>query len=171
MQTFKLYFDKDAEEKWLQEMSLNGWGFKKFFLGVYTFESCSPGEYQYQLDFLDNWKGDKRNYSSFMEDVGIEVVGQWWRWVYLRKKTADGPFELYTDAESKIQLYRKIRDFFIVFSIIELICFFMELAATIESGYYVYGIYTILLAVICIAMIRIVWKSRLKIMEYKREAV
>ncbi len=28
MLKFKLYYDKDEEEDWLKEMSLDGWGFK-----------------------------------------------------------------------------------------------------------------------------------------------
>ena len=108
MLKFKLYYDKDEEEEWLKKMSLNGWAFKKFFLGFYTFEPCEPGEYNYQIDLLDNWNGNKADYASFMEDAGVEVISQWWRWVYLQKKTEDGPFEMYTDTESKIAQYKKI---------------------------------------------------------------
>lgn len=102
MKKFRLYYDKDAEQDWLREMSNQGWAFNKFFLGVYTFEACSSGEYIYQIDILDNWIGDKQNFSEFMEDSGVEVVSQWYLWVYLRKKAADGPFEMYSDTESKI---------------------------------------------------------------------
>lgn len=168
MLKFKLYYDKDAEEDWLKKMSLNGWAFKKFFLGFYTFEPCEPGEYNYQIDLLDNWNGDKDNYSSFMEDVGVEVVGQWWRWVYLKKKTADGPFEMYTDAESKIAQYKRIRNFFKVFFAIEIICFLMELVATINTGHYIGGIFTVLIGLISLALLRIVWKCKLKIEQFKR---
>lgn len=31
MKKFKLYFDKDKEEKWLNEMSLQGWAMREFF--------------------------------------------------------------------------------------------------------------------------------------------
>ena len=67
MLKFKLYYDKDAEEDWLKEMCLNGWAFKKFFLGFYTFEKCEPGEYNYQIDLLDSWSGEKDDYAAFME--------------------------------------------------------------------------------------------------------
>jgi len=169
MLKFKLYYDKDAEEDWLNAMTSKGWGFKKFFLGFYTFEPCKPREYNYQIDILDNWQGDKDNYSRFMEDVGVEVVGQWWRWVYLRKKTEDGPFEMYTDIESKITQYSKIKNFFIPFTILELCCFFMEVIAAIMARSYIFGMFAILLGLLSIEMIRIVWKNKVKIMHFKQQ--
>ncbi|MDF2520653.1 MAG: hypothetical protein K0R84_1281, partial [Clostridia bacterium] len=89
MLKFKMYFDKDVEEIWLKEMSNKGWAFKRFFLGFYTFEACEPGEYNYQIDLLDNWSGEKEDYASFMEQSGVEVISQWYRWVYIRKKASD----------------------------------------------------------------------------------
>ena len=169
MLKFRLYYDKDAEEDWLRVMSLNGWAFKKFFLGVYTFEPCIPGEYNYQIDLLDNWKGYKDDYESFMEDAGVAVVGQWWRWVYLQKKTADGPFEMYTDAESRINQYSKIKRFFIIFLTIEILCFFMELMATIETGKFIFGMFTVLIGVISLVLLKVILKCHHKIEKIKRE--
>lgn len=169
MLKFKLYYDKEEEEEWLKKMSLSGWAFKKFYLGFYTFKPCEPGEYNYQIDLLDNWNGNKADYASFMEDAGVEVISQWWRWVYLQKKTEDGPFEMYTDTESKIAQYSKIVKFFKIFLIIEIICFFMELMATFKTGDCIFGIFTVLLAMICLAILKIVWKSKCKIEQLKRE--
>lgn len=169
MLKFKLYYDKDAEEVWLREMSLKGWAFKKFLLGFYTFEPCEPGEYNYQIDLLDNWSGNKSDYASFMVDLGVEVIDQWWRWVYLRKKAADGPFEMYTDAESKINLYRKIANFFKIFLVIEAICFFMELSVTIRTGDFIFGIFTLLLGTISLAILNVVWKCKWKIEQLSNE--
>ncbi|WP_097026872.1 DUF2812 domain-containing protein [Clostridium peptidivorans] len=167
MLKFKLYYDKDEEEDWLEKMCLNGWAFKKFFLGFYTFEKCEPGEYNYQIDLLDSWNGEKDDYAAFMEDTGVEVIAQWWRWVYLRKKASDVPFEMYTDVDSKIAHYNKIKNFFKVALVIEVICFFMELMVTINTGYYVFGIFTVLLAIISLAILKIVWKCKLKIEQYR----
>jgi hypothetical protein len=169
MLKLKLYYDKDAEEDWLRKMSLSGWAFKKFFLGFYTFEPCEPGEYNYQIDLIDNWNGDKDDYASFMEEAGLEVISQWWRWVYLQKKTADGPFEMYTDRESKIAQYSKIGKFFKIFLIIEIICFFIELMATINTGDYIFGIFTVLLAIISLGLLKMVWKCKWKTEQLKRE--
>ena len=48
---FKLYFDKDKETAWLNEMSSNGWSMNGFFAGFYRFEPCEKGKYTYQIDF------------------------------------------------------------------------------------------------------------------------
>ena len=171
MLKFKLYYDKDVEEDWLKQMCLNGWAFKKFFLGFYTFEKCEPGEYNYQIDLLDSWNGEKDDYAGFMEDTGVKVISQWWRWVYLQKKSLDGPFEMYTDVESKITQYKKIKNFFEVFLVIEVICFFIEGMATINTGSYIFGTFTALLAVICLAILKIVLKCKWKIEQFKHERI
>lgn len=169
MLKFKLYYDKDEEEDWLKKMCLDGWAFKKFFLGFYTFEKCEPGEFNYQIDLLDSWNGEKEDYSAFMEDTGVEVIDQWWRWVYLRKRASEGPFEMYTDVDSKIAQYNKIKNFFKVALVIEILCFFMELLAVINTGNYIFGIFAALLAVISLAILKIIWKCNWKIEQYKRE--
>ena len=171
MLKFKLYYDKDEEEEWLKKMSLSGWAFKNFFLGVYSFEACEPGEYSYQIDLLENWNGDKKEYADFMEDVGVKVIGQWWRWVYLQKKSTDGPFEMYTDTESKIAQYSKIKSFFKVFLVLEIICFFMELMATINTGSFVFGMFTVILAMISLAILKVIWKCSWKIEQFKSEEI
>ncbi|MCM0647838.1 DUF2812 domain-containing protein [Clostridium swellfunianum] len=167
MLKFRLFYDKDEEEAWLKKMSLSGWAFKKFWLGFYTFKECKPGEYNYQIDLLDNWNGKKHDYADFMKDAGVEVVGQWWRWVYLQKKASDGPFEMYTDAESKIAQYSKIKNFFKVALVIEILCFLIELIATINTHSYIFGIFTLLLAAITLTILKVIWKCRWKIEQYK----
>ena len=56
MTKFKIYFDKDVETKWLNQMVAEGWALKSFFAGFYTFEECKKGEYIYpmslSLDFI-----------------------------------------------------------------------------------------------------------------------
>ncbi len=163
MVRFKIYYDKDEEEVWLKQMVAQGWALRKFFMGFYTFEPCTPGEYHYQIDLLDNWNGDKAAYTAFMQDLGVEVIAQWWRWVYLRKKAADGPFEMYTDVESKITLYRKIKQFFQVALVIELSSLVVELAAALRTGSVLFGGFTILLGLISAAMLKVIWKCQWRI--------
>ena len=38
MMKFKLYFDTDAEVKWLNEMADKGYAMTRFFAGFYTFD-------------------------------------------------------------------------------------------------------------------------------------
>jgi hypothetical protein len=126
---FRLYFDKDKETLWLNEMAAKGYAMTGFFAGFYTFEKCEPGEYTYQIDFGDKLFAVTDDYREFMTETGVEIVQTWGFWVILRKKTADGPFVLYTDVDSQITHYTKIRNMFKVGTIIELICFLIEIIA------------------------------------------
>ena len=109
---FRLYFDKDAETAWLDQMAQDGWAMKRFFAGVYSFEACEKGEYVYQVDFGDRMFAVSSDYRELMQDMGIEIVQTWGYWVILRKRAAQGKFELYTDAASRVEHYRKIRRMF-----------------------------------------------------------
>jgi len=168
MKKFRLYLDKDTEQDWLMKMSKEGWAFSKFVLGVYTFVPCEPGQYIYQIDLLDNWVGDKKDFAEFMEDSGIEVVSQWYRWVFLRKKAAEGPFDLYTDTESKIAQYSRVRKFFSIGLLVEIVCFFVELNSAVRTGDFSLWLITFLLGFIVLAFLRMVWKCRWKIEQLQR---
>lgn len=169
MKKFRLFLDKDIEETWLKEMSMKGWAFKNFFLGIYTFEACEPGQYHYQIDLLDNWNGNKYEFSSFMEDSGVEVVAQWYRWVYIRKRASDGPFEMYTDSESKIAQYSRIKNFFFVILLIEIICFGIELMGATQKGDAWMWLLTGLIGILVIALLKVVWKCKWKIEQLKNQ--
>ena len=64
-----------------------------------------------------------------MGELGVEIVVLWGFWIILRKRAEDGPFELYTDVDSKIEHYRKIRRMFKVVTVIELLALFSEIYA------------------------------------------
>lgn len=124
---FRLYFDKDKETAWLNEMSGCGWAMKGFFAGFYRFEKCEPGEYIYQIDFGDKMYHVSDEYRELMEDIGAEIIALWGYWIILRKRAADGPFELYTDPESMIGHYMKIRRMFKGVTIVEIVGLFIEI--------------------------------------------
>lgn len=132
---FRLYFDKDAETDWLNEMSAKGWAMESFFMGFYDFEKCEKEQYLYQVDF-NNELGVSREYREFMQEAGIEIVQSWFFWRILRKPASEGPFQLYTDLESRIAYYSKIRVLYKVVAIIEAICVCMETMVVIEGNYY-----------------------------------
>lgn len=164
---FRMSLDKDAEQVWLNEMANKGWAFKKFVLGFYTFEASEPGEYQYQIDLLDNWGGNKKDFASFMEESGVEVISQWYRWVFIRKKTADGAFEMYTDTESKIAQYSRIYKFFLVALVLEAICFSVEIWSATQTNSLLFWFFVAFIGLICLAFLRMVWKCKWKIQQLK----
>lgn len=131
---YRLYFDKDAETEWLNQMAADGWAMKRFFAGFYSFEKCEKGEYVYQIDFGDRLFAVSSDYRELMQDAGIEIVQTWSYWVILRKKASEGKFELYTDVESSIEHYKKIRRMFKVVTIAEMLCIFIELYCGAVEG-------------------------------------
>ena len=135
MHKFWLTFDKDEEQIWLNDLCAQGWALEHYAMGLYTFVPCEPGEFLYQIDLLpghgfraDGFDG----YREFMEDTGVEVVARWFRWVFLRKRAEDGPFEIYTDAASQIQMYERIRRMFVFVLCLELACFCYFIAALVR---------------------------------------
>ena len=106
----KLYANYEKEEVWLNQMAANGWHCIDYVLGRYTFEKGEPGAYIYRLQILDSFPGhqDSSEYLEFLAEAGIEHFASHGRWVYLRKKSENGPFELFSDRESRIEHYRKI---------------------------------------------------------------
>lgn len=134
MTKFRLYYDKDDETKWLNELVSQGFAMTGFFAGFYRFEKCEPGQYIYQIDFGDSFFGVSEDYREFMRDTGVEIVQTWGFWIILRKLASEGNFELYTDVDSSIEHYNKIRKMFKVVAVIELLCFFLELFIGVEEN-------------------------------------
>ena len=117
MKKFRLYWDKDKDENFINNMSSKGWMYKKFFFGVYTFEKGQPNEYTYRYDLISDKNTTELNeYIQLIEDTGAEYVQRWGIWGVFRKK---GEFELYTDKESEKKSYEKIRNTFLIFLIAE----------------------------------------------------
>ena len=117
MKKFRLYYDKDKEEVFLNEMSTRGYAMKRFFLGLYTFEKCQPGEYTYRVDLISDKTVEQRNeLYDLIRGSGGELVQTWGIWAIFRKK---GNFELYTDPESQIKQFERIRKIFIRLAIVE----------------------------------------------------
>lgn len=135
MVKFKLMFNKDKETEYLNEMAAQGYAMTGFFAGFYTFDRCRPGEYVYQVDITEGMFRVNNDYREFMWEMGVEIVCIWGMWVILRKKAAEGPFVLYTDVESTIEHYEKIKKMFKIATILELSLIVVELvgAATMEN--------------------------------------
>ena len=132
---FRLLFNKDAETAWLNSMAQDGWAMTGFFAGFYTFDSCEKGAYLYQVDFTDRLWSVTSDYREFMKEMGAEIVTNWGFWTVLRKPASEGPFELYTDVDSQIEHYTKIKRMFKTATIIEVICFYIELLVAAYGAY------------------------------------
>ena len=170
---WKMTFDKDEEQDWLNDYARQGWAMVSFFVGMVTFVPCQPGEYIYQIDLLPGkglWADNYEDYVIFMNEMDVEILQRWGRWVYLRKRAEDGPFEVYTDTASKIALYRRIRTMFVWALIVVGLCsgtawsllfqFPNDMGARALAGFYI---------VMIALMLRAVWHCSWKIRELERQ--
>lgn len=156
---YKLYWawQFDKEEKWLNECSAKGLHLCDVGLCRYTFEEGIPGAYSHKLELLENWPTHPESvaYIRFLEDTGVEMVGSILRWVYFRKKTVDGQFDLFSDLDSRIKHLNRILMLFIPLMIVEFVLgtinlFFSRVlnqsvgTLNIFLGFvFVYGVYVI----------------------------
>ena len=76
----------------------------------YDFEDCDPGEYSIRLELLNQkpMHPESVKYLEFLEETGAEHIGSYMRWIYMRKKKADGEFHLFSDNESRIRHLTRI---------------------------------------------------------------
>ena len=162
MKKFRLYYDVDKESSWLREMVQQGWALTHFAFGVYTFAPCEPGEFIYQIDMLKS-VDVYEDYRQFMQDSGVEVICRWNTWVFLRKKAADDPFVLYSDAESRIRYYDTIRKFFRAVAIVGFVCFLINLVNAIVNRSLLIGLLSLLLGFLGLLLVRVAWKCSWKI--------
>ena len=88
----------EKEERWLNEKALQGWALADVGFCRYTFERCEPGEYTIRLEMH---QADQA-YISFMEETGADYLGRMMAWIYFRRRTEDGPFDIFSDIDSRI---------------------------------------------------------------------
>ena len=155
---FRLYFDKDAETRWLNDMAEQGWAMKSFFAGFYSFERCEPGQYMYQVDFGNRFFSVSEEYREFMQETGVEIVQPWGFWIILRKKAGEGAFELYTDVDSTLEHYTKIRRMFKAVAVVEILCLFLELYAG-YSGFSMGFVFSFMILAFLFAFFNIINKT------------
>ena len=94
----------EKEEDWLNEMAMNGWVLESVGMCRYLFVRCEPGEYSVRLEMHPYDEA----YLSFMEETRAEYIGRMMMWIYFRKKTEDGTFDLFSDIDSRIRHLEKI---------------------------------------------------------------
>lgn len=106
----KLFWDFEKEEQWLNEMSAKGLAFSSYSWCKYVFTDSPKNEYTYRIELLDNvpTHPESMAYLKFLEENGVECVSSYVRWIYLRKKSSEGAFDIYTDLESKIKHFKRI---------------------------------------------------------------
>ena len=97
-------WDYEKEELWLNAMAQEGWALQRVGFCTYYFERTEPGEYIVRLECRKKDEG----YVSFVTDMGAEYIGRIAMWVYFRRKSELGEFELNSDLDSRIDQLTKI---------------------------------------------------------------
>lgn len=135
----------EKEEKWLNEMSAKGLQLVSTSLFTYIFEEGPTREYHYRLELLNHVPSHPESiaYIRFLEETGVEYIGSIMRWVYFRKKVADGEFDLYSDLSSKIKHYKLISNLLLTvtpINVFAMIGNFSSFAASRNSANLISGI-------------------------------
>lgn len=97
-------WDFEKEEQWLNEMAQTGWALDGVGFCTYHFVACTPGEYTIRLEMHTH----DDMYISFMEETGAKYIGRMVAWVYFKKRTQDGEFNIFSDFDSKIKHLSRI---------------------------------------------------------------
>ncbi|MCL2364688.1 MAG: DUF2812 domain-containing protein [Defluviitaleaceae bacterium] len=132
---WKYFIDEESTEKWLNDLAAEGLNCvgSGFLMHKYYFEQDQPGEYTYRIVILDHAMGhpETTRYLNFLREGGVEYIASGYRHFILRKKTADGPFELHTDRASLIKKNKTLMNFAIVTALILLPIIALNVGVTI----------------------------------------
>ena len=126
MKKFKFYLNDEAEERWVNEMSRQGWQLTKFSPFVYTFEREGT-VYTYRNEMITQQK-NRFEYFAFLEETGVEIVHANPFWAYYRKAGTEENFELFTDTVStRTYLQKKLQTYWItlLFLLISMLSLFL----------------------------------------------
>lgn len=95
----------EKEEQWLNDMSKQGWQLENVSLFKYTFKKDSQNEYLYRIEMLDTAlkDNDRQEYIELVEETGAQKIANLGNWIYFRKKTELGDFNLFSDIDSVIK--------------------------------------------------------------------
>ena len=111
-------WDFEKEEKWLNEMAMQGWTLAFVGWFRYTFQKTEPDEYIVRLEMHE---ASDSSYVSFMEETGAEYIGRVTRWIYFRRKSELGSFDIFSDIDSKIAQLQKIAALLLVLGLMNLL--------------------------------------------------
>ena len=167
----KLYWawNFEEEEKWLNEMSAKGLNLVGVGFGKFVFEEGTPGEYHFHIEWLKHFPSHPEtvSYIHFLEETGVEHVGSFKMWAYFRKKTSDGVFDLFSDIDSRIIHYKRIRNLLLCLFPLEILAFWINATSSSIANFGCSSFLGILIILITIGMIKIM----VKIKHLKKERI
>ena len=105
--TIKKWFwvwEFEKEEIWLNAMAQSGWLLDGLGFCKYHFVACEPGTYNIRLEMREY----DEEYLEFMAQTGAEYVGRMVKWIYFRRKAEFGPFDIFSDLDSRLEHLKRI---------------------------------------------------------------
>lgn len=176
----RMFWDFEKEEAWLNKMSAKGLMLSSFFWFRYVFDEGAPNEYTYRIELLEHvpTHPESMSYIRFLEQSGIDCVATYGRWVYLRQKSSEGEFDIYSDLESKIKHYQRIHFLWRAIMIAELIIGLFNIGIGIVNLNFnesmgKYSIVNLVLGALLLLVGVFIWRIgkpvRRKIKRFKRE--
>jgi predicted RNA binding protein YcfA (HicA-like mRNA interferase family) len=105
----RLFLSDRQEEAWLNQMAADGWQLTKI-KGLFYYFTKQKTKYIYRIDFLDPKasKTEQQDYINFIEETGAEKIAQNGQWIYFRRPSIQGDFQLYSDNDSKLSYLKRI---------------------------------------------------------------
>lgn len=110
MKLFKVIFDIEKEEKWLNEQLQKGYLCTKISgLGIYTFEKTDK-RYVIRLDYQDYLsKGKFQDYKGLYEDFSWNLIkGSSLGGIQYWQKEDEGQNEIFSDRQSTSNYYKRV---------------------------------------------------------------
>ena len=105
---FVYAYDPERIEKMLNRKSSEGW--QCYEVGLfYCFHRGGPDEYEYRVQAIKKKETERLQYIEGLRELGIEHVGTVGEYLILRRKKADGAFELYSDLDSQMVQIKRVR--------------------------------------------------------------
>ncbi|AWK96088.1 DUF2812 domain-containing protein [Bacillus amyloliquefaciens] len=135
MKKFKMFFDIEKEEQWLNEQLQKGYRCTNISgLGIYTFEKTDK-KYVMRLDYQDYLSKKKfKDYKEIYEDFGWSYInGPWGLGTRYWQKENDDQNEIFSDRQSKSNYYKRLMSFSSCFG---LLCLFYCNMIYTNSGLY-----------------------------------
>ncbi|MFE3573012.1 DUF2812 domain-containing protein [Lysinibacillus sp. NPDC059133] len=108
---FKIFFDIEKEEQWLNHMLSKGWVCTNInSAGFYTFKNTVDLEQVIRIDFQQDFRREERsNYKQLYEDFGWQALKEKsYDGTYYWLKRKDGDDELFSDHDSQIAKYKRL---------------------------------------------------------------
>ena len=171
---WKAYFDYEKEEEWLNQMASKGLNLESYSWCRYVFEDGVKGKYAYRIvlmkDKPETVEGQK--YLEFLEEMNIKHISSYWKWVFLRKEVEDGPFDIFSDLESKIEHNKRLLRLIVPLWLLNCIAGVVNIlivVALLSEGRPIINYIGILNIIVAAVMFFPIYKSYKKIQKYKEE--